>query len=64
MILLGNQNFLIFVTRVVEYIVPRLKIYSTCVGLNDLYNDLSIQKPDFRLRAFQNIGFLAMKCLI
>jgi hypothetical protein len=37
MILLANQKFLLFVTRVGEYIAPRLKICSTCVGLNDAY---------------------------
>ncbi len=55
--LLGNQKFLLFFTRVGEYIAPRLKICFTCVGLNEVYNDLSTQKPGLRSRAFQNIGF-------
>jgi hypothetical protein len=33
MILIGNENCLLFFTRVGEYIAPRLKVCSTCVGL-------------------------------
>ncbi len=48
MILLGNQNFLLFFIRVGGYIAPRLKICFTCVGLNDLFINVNTLKIELR----------------
>jgi hypothetical protein len=48
MILLGNQNFLLFVTRVGEYIAPLLKIFSISVGLERPFPDVNTLKIELR----------------
>jgi hypothetical protein len=48
MILLGNENCLLFFTGVSEYIAPRLKIFSICVGLKRPFPNVNTLKIELR----------------